>query len=35
MKQMKKLLSVLLAVLMVFSLMSTALAVSMDEPMEG
>ena len=35
MKQMKKLLSVLLAVLMVFSLMSTALAVSMDEPLEG
>ena len=31
MKQMKKLLSVLLAVLMVFSLMSTAMAVNTDE----
>ena len=35
MKQMKKLLSVLLAVLMVFSLMSTALAVSTEDSMEG
>ena len=35
MKQMKKLLSVLLAVLMVFSLMSTALAVDADESLEG
>ena len=35
MKQMKKLLSVLLAVLMVFSLMSTALAVDTEDSMEG
>ncbi len=35
MKQMKKLLSVLLAVLMVFSLMSTALAVDAEDSMEG
>jgi 5'-nucleotidase len=35
MKQMKKLLSVLLAVLMVFSLMSTALAVGAEDSLEG
>ena len=35
MKQMKKLLSVLLAVLMVFSLMSTALAVDAEDSLEG
>ena len=35
MKQMKKLLSVLLAVLMVFSLMSTALAVDTEDSLEG
>ena len=35
MKQMKKLLSVLLAVLMVFSLMSTALAAQADESLAG
>ena len=35
MKQMKKLLSVLLAVLMVFSLMSTALAVNTEDSLEG